>query len=169
MATKKKTEPTELRRATTQEIADKLKDAFAAVATERADRTEAEAVMSEVIQDLEAQKREITMKLLGLDNRWNKWEVDHCNGRQSPISEYINKEGKDLVRDWINQAVKEVFTADVKDKFMKQCKTAITKELSDITGSYEMRQELNQLVTGVRMQLLRDAAKELRAELGLPE
>jgi predicted ATP-grasp superfamily ATP-dependent carboligase len=170
MTPKKKVElgePTELRRATVHEIADKLKDAFVVVATERADRTEAEAVVGEIIRDLEAQKREVTMKLLGLDSRWGKWEVDHCNGRQSPITEYLASEGRDLVKAWVNDAVKEVFTADAKDKFMKECKKAILNELKNVSGSYETREYVESLVSDIRTTLVKEAAKELRSELGL--
>lgn len=174
MATQKKTvpvalteKPTEIRKATVKEIADKLKDAFVEVATERADRTEAEAVIGEVIRDLEAQKRDVTMKLLGLDNRWGKWEVDHCNGRTSPITEYLASEGRDLVKAWVNEAVKEVFTANAKDTFMKNCKKALTDDLKDIGGSYQLREYTASLVSDIRMALMEDAAKELRAELGL--
>jgi hypothetical protein len=172
MATPKKVElgePTQLRRATVSEIADRLKDAFVVVATERADRTEAEAVVSEIISDLEAQKREVTMKLLGLDNRWGKWEVDHTNNRQSPLTDYLASEGKEKVRMWVRQAVDEVFTADAKDKFMKECKKALLNELKDITGSYKAREYVGELVGGIRRALVEQAAKELRAELGILE
>jgi hypothetical protein len=170
MATPKKVElgePTQLRRATVHEIADKLKDAFVVVATERADRTEAEAVVGEIIRDLEVQKREVTMKLLGLDNRWGKWEVDHCNGRTSPTTDYLASEGRDLVKAWVNEAVKEVFTADAKDKFMKECKKAILNELKNVSGSYKTREYVESLVSDIRTALVNEAAKELRAELGL--
>ena len=170
MATKKKVElgePTELRRATVHEIADKLKDAFVVVATERADRTEAEAVVGEIIRDLDSQKREVTMKLLGLDNRWGKWEVDHCNGRTSPITDFLASEGRDLVKAWVNEAVKEVFTADAKDKFMKECKKAILNDLKNVSVSYKTREYVESLVSDIRTALVNEAAKELRAELGL--
>lgn len=174
MATRKKAvtmteEPTEVRKATVKEIADKLKDAFVEVANERADRTEAAAVLGEVIRDLEAQKRDVTMKLLGLDNRWGKWEVDHCNGRTSPITEYLASEGRDLVKSWVNEAVKEVFTADAKDTFMKNCKKALANDLKDIGGSYQLREYTASLVSDIRKSLMDEAAKELRAELGILE
>lgn len=159
-------EPTELRKATVKEIADKLKDAFTVVAAERADRTEAEAVVGEIIRDLEVQKREVTMKLLGLDNRWGKWEVDHCNGRTSPITEYLASEGCDLIKAWVNEAVKEVFTTAYKDRFMKDCKSALLRDLKNISG-YKIREYTESTVSEIRMALMEDAAKELRAELGL--
>lgn len=158
---------TPLRKATVQEIAAKFKDMFAEVSTERADRADAEAVVGEIIRDLEAQKREVTMKLLGLDNRWGKWEVDHCNGRTSPVTEYLASEGRDLIKAWVNEAVKEVMTADAKDKFMKQCRAALIEDLKDITSSYKVREYAESIVKDLRMQLMKQAAKELRAELGL--
>lgn len=171
MTTRKKAvamteEPTELRKATVKEIADKLKEAFTVVATERADRTEAEAVVGEIIRDLEVQKREVTMKLLGLDNRWGKWEVDRCNGRTSPVTEYLASEGRDLIKAWVNEAVNEVFTTTYKDKFMKDCKAALVRDLKDLSD-YKTREYTESVVSGIRMALMEDAAKELRAELGL--
>jgi hypothetical protein len=170
MATPKKVElgkPTELRRATVSEIADRLKDAFVVVATERADRTEAEAVVSEIISDLEAQKREVTMKLLGLDSRWGKWEVDRTNSRQSPLTDYLASEGKEKIKMWVRQAVDEVLTPDAKDKFMKECKRALLNELKDMSGSYKTREYVGEIITGIRRALVDQAAKELRAELGI--
>ena len=164
--TKETLPDTPLRKATVKEIADKLKDAFTVVATERADRTEAEAVVGEIIRDLEAQKREVTMKLLGLDNRWGTWEVDHCNNRSSPITDYLASEGRDLLKAWVNEAVKELFTTAYKDKFMKDCRAALLRDLKDISG-YKMREYTEITVSGIRMALMEDAAKELRAELGL--
>lgn len=158
---------TPLRKATVQEIAAKFKDMFVEVATERASRDDAEAVVAEIVRDLEAQKREVTMKLLGLDNRWGKWEVDHGNNRSSPITDMIASEGRDLIKAWVNEAVKEVLTADAKDKFMKQCKAALVKDLKDITGSYSVREYAETTVKQIRMRFMEEAAKELRAELGL--
>lgn len=165
--TKETLPDTPLRKATVQEIAAKFKDMFVEVATERADRADAESVIGEIIRDLEAQKREVTMKLLGLDNRWGKWEVDHCNGRTSPITDYLAAEGKDLVKSWVNEAVKEVLTADAKDKFMKQCRAALIKDLKDITSSYQVREYSDSVVKDLRMKLMKEAAADLRAELGL--
>lgn len=158
---------TPLHKATVQEIAAKFKDMFVEVSTERADRADAEEVVGEIIRDLEAQKREVTMKLLGLDNRWGKWEVDRSNGRPSPITDYLAAEGKDLVKSWVNEAVKEVLTADAKDKFMKQCRAALIKDLKDITSSYQVREYADSVVKDLRMKLMKEAAAELRKELGL--
>lgn len=159
---------TPLRKATVKEIAAKFKDMFVEVSTERADRADAEEVVGEIIRDLEAQKREVTMKLLGLDNRWGKWEVNRSgSGGTSPITEYLAAEGRDLVKSWVNEAVKEVLTADAKDKFMKQCKAAIIKDLKDTTSSYQVREYADSVVKDLRMKLMKEAAADLRKELGL--
>lgn len=158
---------TPLHKATVQEIAAKFKDMFVEVSTERADRADAEEVVGEIIRDLEAQKREVTMKLLGLDNRWGKWEVTRSNGLPSPITDYLATEGRDLVKSWVNEAVKEVLTADAKDKFMKQCRAALIKDLKDITSSYQVREYADSVVKDLRMKLMKQAAAELRKELGL--
>ena len=45
----------------------------------------------------------IVLKLLGFDNRWNKWELDHCNGRkgESAAGDYLRQVQHDAIQDWL--------------------------------------------------------------------
>lgn len=173
MATRKKPAtttaqgPTEITATTVQEVAEKLKTAFLEVSSERANRRDATEVVSELIRDLEAQKAEITMKLLGMDNKWGRWEVDHCNGRHSPITQEIDAQAKSTVRDWVNAAIKEVLTDEARSAFLKKCKAEIIKDVTNITESYETQQYAKQKIDTIRKSLIDLAAAELKSELNL--
>lgn len=52
---------------------------------------------------LDANAETIVLKLLGFDNRWNKWELDHCNGRkgESAAGDYLRQVQQDAIHDWL--------------------------------------------------------------------
>ena len=45
----------------------------------------------------------IVLKLLGFDNRWNNWELDHCNGRsgESAAGDYLKQVQQEAIQDWL--------------------------------------------------------------------
>ena len=47
----------------------------------------------------------IVLKLLGFDNRWNSWELDHCNGRkgESAAGDYLRQVQHDAIQDWLKK------------------------------------------------------------------
>lgn len=49
-------------------------------------------------------------KILGFDNRWGKWEIDHCNGRTSIISNYINAAATLKIKEWIDNQLENLPT-----------------------------------------------------------
>jgi len=42
-------------------------------------------------------------KLLGFDDSYGRWEIDHCNGRNSPITRYLDEKVRDAVRCWLEE------------------------------------------------------------------
>jgi|WetSurSiteA1Bulk_404760.scaffolds.fasta_scaffold11078_8 hypothetical protein len=60
-----------------------------------------------VYKVLDAQLQTIILKVLGLNDHWGKWEVDHCNGRSgnSTIGDYIKETAKDHVASWVKKAI----------------------------------------------------------------
>ena len=152
---------------TPKEIAEVIKAKFVAAATEVANDAHGESVANEIVKDLNAQKRDVTLRLLGIDNRWGKWEVDHCNGRESPITKLLAEQSKDVIRGWVNEAVQEVLTTELKSKVMKDAKAAVKREIEqhvrDNTGAYRLNQQVEPIIDA----LFQQAADEVREELGL--
>lgn len=146
--------------------AHKLRSAVAVAASRMADETDAMEVTREVIKDLNSSKREVAVKLLGLNNSWGKWEVDHCNGRKSPIGDYLDIECKELIAEWVREAVKEVLTAEYKDKFKTQIKGALKKEVAERVSRNSNMWEHGERIA---QNMLSEVADELRVELGIKE
>ena len=152
---------------TPREIAEVIKAKFVAAATEVANDAHGESVAMEIINDLNAQKRAVTLRLLGLDDKWGKWEVDHCNGRESPITEYLVKESEGAIRKWVNEAVQETLTTEFQAKVMRDAKAAIKKEVMNQVDTALEGYRLGQMAKPIIEGLFQQAANEVREELGL--
>lgn len=51
------------------------------------------SIQGSVIKELETQKKKIVLQLLGFNDKWGKYEVDHCNGRagESSAGDYLKR------------------------------------------------------------------------------
>ena len=63
-----------------------------------------EKVTRKVESLLEDKADEIVAKLLGFNDRWGKWEVDHCNGRggESAAGDYLRRVHQQAIEEWFN-------------------------------------------------------------------
>ena len=164
MATVKTTEDKPL--PTVQEIAEGLKTRFIECAAAAANEADVNQVMNAVIKDLNAAKREVTLKMMGLDNRWGNWEVDRSNGRNSPIVQYLNEECDQMIGEWVRTAVKEVLTEELRGKMKKEIDAAFRNALRDAAG-YRLRSKIDDHVESFVSDIIKDAVDELREELQL--
>lgn len=62
-----------------------------------------EAIERRVYRTLDARVTEIVVKLLGFEDRWGKWEVDHCNGRagESEVGDFVRRVASKAVAKWL--------------------------------------------------------------------
>ena len=166
MATTKKTTeaPAPVTPMTPKEIADKLRAKFIVAATAVANDAVADQVAESIIADLNAQKRAVTLSLLGLTDKWGRWEVE---GRDSPITKYLAEAAKATVMQWVNDVVVEVLTEERKMKVKNAARDALKKHVEgmvkDITQDYTLRQKAEVMVEA----MMQKAADEVRGELGL--
>ena len=160
--TEKKPQPT------MQDIAAQLRDKFIEAAGKTANDVDMSAVTMEVVRDLNASKREVTLKLLGLDNRWGKWEVDHCNGRKSPVGELIDDACTELITQWVNDTIEEVLTTEMRLKTKKHIKDAFLKEIAD-RNSYKTRELISNYANSFVATIVKEVKDEFEIELGIKE
>lgn len=68
------------------------------------------------------------LRIVGFDNHWNdqKWEVDHCNGRNSVLTEYISEKVKQLFRTEFDQLLQPEI-----DKMLVPAKAALVKDFKE--------------------------------------
>lgn len=73
-----------------------------AVANWKTKNTE-EVIEERVTKQLDKSCTEITLKLLGFDESWGKWDLDHCNGRggESAAGDYLRKVQQAAIQKWL--------------------------------------------------------------------
>ena len=166
MATTKKTTeaPAPVTPMTPKEIADKLRAKFIVAATAVANDAVADQVAESIIADLNAQKRAVTLNLLGLSDKWGRWEVEN---RESPVTKHLAGVAQAAITQWVNDVVVEVLTEERKMKVKNAARDALKKHvegmIKDITQDYTLRQKAEVMVEA----MMQKAADEVRGELGL--
>lgn len=62
-----------------------------------------ELITKRVTEQLDKSSAEITMKLLGFNESWGKWDLDHCNGRggESAAGDYLRKVQQAAIQKWL--------------------------------------------------------------------
>ena len=109
-----------------------------------------EALTQRVHKLLDDNAATIVLKLLGFDNRWNKWELDHCNGRkgESAAGVYLRQVQQEAIQDWL----KKVKLPELN----KTLSSAMKKELEENYKRY-----LNQYLFDYAREEADKTAKEL--------
>jgi hypothetical protein len=117
-----------------------------------------EQVFTKVHEILDKDKLEIIAKILGFDNHWGEWEVDHCNGRSGNtfVGQYLTDTVKASVNDWLRITLgnlpklnKEMINALHKEyiaEFHRVAHSLIKEEASDRAAKL-IRQIVRQEIT----------------------
>lgn len=94
------------------------------------DEFNAEKIVKEIVADAKKQQQELVMRVIGMDNRFGRWEVDHCNGRMSNITEFVDATCGPMLKEALAELMKEEIAA-LKVKTMPKLKKAIAAELDN--------------------------------------
>jgi cobalamin biosynthesis Mg chelatase CobN len=123
-------------------------------------------IMTETVRDMKKDMTEIMAKMMGFNNHWGRWEVDHCNGRRSVISDVIEDKTRAVVTDWIN----ENLTADLTKKILDKQRAELVKDFTEgvhrgaRSQLYRLTEELGQNIAD---EIAAELNKELRGKNGL--
>ena len=146
------------------EIAEKLRKQYIEKAAEVADSTDPEAVVKSVIDDLEMRKREVAMKLLGIDTSWGRHEVRQA----SVFQKYLDDKAHDYITAWLGDAIKTTLEdPNLKGKFMNDCRAAVRKQFKE-SVDWRIKRAVEVAVDNMKRDILNKVANEFREELGLP-
>jgi hypothetical protein len=88
--------------------------------------------MAEIIKDLPQLIKSKTAgaiaAMFGFENAsWDRWRVDHCNGRQSEISGWLSNRAKKLFKEECEKVITKKFVRDM----VKQAKNSIHREFKE--------------------------------------
>lgn len=78
-----------------------------------------ESLTKEIIAQLNEERREIVVKLLGFNDSWGKLEVDRCNGRdrESIVGKYLHGQARAAVQTWMDNHLLVALEKHIKGKF----------------------------------------------------
>ncbi len=92
--------------------------------------TSLQRVLDETREDIKTSFKEQlkanVLKVIGFSNSWGKWEVDHCNGRMSTITELVAKEAREFVAKEVAN-ISKVYD----DKEIEAIRALVKKEMKD--------------------------------------
>ncbi len=148
--------------------------ALAADVRERAERAmtaelnkfDTDMFAKKIISDLNAQRDQVIWKILGLENRFGEWYVDHCNGRNSPITQYLTENIQPLIDAWMREALVEV----LKDKEAGIRKFAVKAVQEEVkrTMSYAARDFARRAVDQHVSRIVQEVVTEVMADAVAP-
>jgi hypothetical protein len=118
------------------------------------------------------------LKIVGFEDRWNnKWEVDHCNGRSSLLTEYMSEKVKAMFREEFDKLLqseaeemlktaKKAFVAEYASIFQREVKEIAYKEarskaeafVKEVAGK-QIQKYQKDLIKGVELSFLGRPAK----------
>lgn len=92
-----------------------------AVAEWKSENTE-EVLKKRVHDMLDKSSQEIIMKLLGFNDSWGRWKLDHCNGRSgnSPAGDYIKSSQQTAVAEWLKTVAMPEISEALKKSLIKE-------------------------------------------------
>ena len=97
-----------------------------------------EALTQRVHKLLDDNAETIVLKLLGFDNRWDKWELDHCNGRsgESAAGDYLRQVQHDAIQDWLKNVKLPELNKTLSAALQKSIKQDYERFLSEYLYKY---------------------------------
>jgi len=146
------------------EIVKRLRERADEAMTQELGLFDTNAFGQKIVRDLDKARNDVVWWLLGLDNKWGKWEIDHCNGRSSVFTEYMTDATRDVVAEWVNTAVTEVL-AEQATKMRTDIKKAIAAELTKIASDYRVGCSIRGAVDERVHAIVNETADELFADI----
>lgn len=97
---------------------DQVLPAIAQAVAEWQTKNTEEVIKATVKRKLDQASEEITLKLLGFNNSWGKWELDHCNGRagESAAGDFIKKVQQEAIQEWLTSVMLPKVTPQLASK-----------------------------------------------------
>lgn len=124
------------------------------------DEFNADKIVKEIVADAKRQQQQLVMRVIGMNNRYGgDWEVDHCNGRMSNITQFVEDTCGPMLREALAEMLKEEI-ASLKAKTMPKLKKAIAVELNN-----KWNRSIEIAAKTVVEQLAAECAEEFKAEV----
>lgn len=152
------------RAAAVQQLRDRVNETMVS----KLENFSVETIVDNIVTQLRKNQQEVTWKILGLDNKWGgKWEVDHCNGRISPLSSEIAQHAQPMLAQLVGELVREVVQETATSpKARADLKEAMRKEVDKKLGPM-LREAVMNASREIVDTTVKSIVAEVRAEAGL--
>lgn len=103
------------------------------------------------------------LQIVGFSNSWDKWEVDHCNGRSSVLTEYMSGKVKDMFRAEFEKMLQpeiEDILKPVKKAFLDEFKHAFKREVQGLIYN-ETREQAKKFISELAAKQIQKYQKEI--------
>ena len=92
-----------------------------------------EQIESRVRHLLDNKSDEIVAKMLGFNDSWGRWELDHCNGRSgnSAAGDYMRKCHQEAIEKWITKMALPVLPEDLNQKLKQSLQAQFNRSLEE--------------------------------------
>lgn len=115
--------------------------------TPQADKI-AKQVLDELIRAMKDDAKEVLLKVLGFNDHWGKWELDHCNGRNgnsvigAELSTTFNQLAKEFVTEYkdsifaLTETEYQQLTKSIHNDFISCLRREANKEAQNLAQKY---------------------------------
>jgi histone H3/H4 len=121
-----------------------------------------ESIKQKVHELLDSNLKETSLKLLGFDNRWGKWEVDHRSEKHTAAKEYIANLIESSFKEWMDNLVLD----EIKRMPKVSIKRAAVNEFKSQIG-WNLKRKIKNTVSDLAEEYSEAIAEQLNSEMRL--
>ena len=166
MATRKKYEPQpgelELSRVEQQEALSKaIKAAVAGMPCQ----LDVDGIVQHAMRVLRSEQSNALWIMLGMEDKWGKWEFDNCNGRKGVIEKWIESNCTAELSRFLQEQLGEVLEAR-KAQFKAEIRGVLLKEVhAMISNITKVPWETRRTFEGVQLEMIKEVVNERKEEI----
>ena len=134
--------------------------------TELCEAGHVESLFKELVADVHKNKEQLAKQLLGVDSRWGRMEIDHCNGRLSALDQAITERWKNHLFGIVDEEIEKTLRS-IQTKPDHPARKAIRAEIASHWNSYKTKELVQAKMNKVLDSLFEEQMDSFRKELGL--
>ena len=103
---------------------------------------------------LDQGRDQILFGLMGFRKSWDKWEVDHCNGREPAVSQMLKSHVKQGLEEWLAEQAGDMpkppasVLAMIREEYKKELSRTLVKQAKDQAWT-----DANDILNGLKDEL----------------
>ena len=110
-------------------------------------------------------RQQAVWNLLGLTDKWGKWEASGGYGTPTPIQKWMSAEIADKLHAFMNELIADELDG-IKESMHKQIKAIVTKKIKE-QAQWDLERKVEATVDEISNKVVEEVRKEITKELGL--